>query len=187
MIHKLGICDVDHDDEVILQQLIAPGSGLKRLGITDNELPYTSTLITTLFQPSSVQELQLLTDDTILRTELLPHENTNLKELTISRNLLYPLAALIVNITSLTYLEINGPLDSDLPVLTNIVQSHCTLEVLFISKINDYNNSTNLLQLIEATDDSEHVVTLELDKSDYDKLPAHIHELYEDLLEPYSE
>ena len=186
-LHKLGICDVDHDDEVILQQLIAPGSGLKRLGITDNELPYTSTLITTLFQPSSVQELQLLTDDTILRTELLPHENTNLKELTISRNLLYPLAALIVNITSLTYLEINGPLDSDLPVLTNIVQSHCTLEVLFISKINDYNNSTNLLQLIEATDDSEHVVTLELDKSDYDKLPAHIHELYEDLLEPYSE
>ena len=134
-----------------------------------------------------MQKLELFPDDTILGTELLPHGNTNLKELSISRNLLHSLAALIVNITSLTYLMILDPLDSTLPVLTNIVQSHRTLEVLFISKINDYTNFTNLLQLIEAADDSEHVVTLQLHKSDYDKLPAHIHELYEDLLDPIDE
>ena len=66
------------------RQLIAPGSGLKRLWISVNELPYASTLIPTLFQPSSVENLVLLTDDTILGTELLPHGNTNLKELSIS-------------------------------------------------------------------------------------------------------
>ena len=44
------------------------------------------------------------------------YENTNLKKLTISNNFLRPLAALIVNITLLTYLEITDPLDSDLPV-----------------------------------------------------------------------
>ena len=188
-LHMLFLWDVDHDDEVILQQLIAPGSGLKYLWVSVKKLSYTmsSTLIPTLFQPSSVQKLELFPDDTILGTELLPHGNTNLKELSISRNLLHSLAALIVNITSLTYLMILDPLDSTLPVLTNIVQSHRTLEVLFISKINDYTNFTNLLQLIEAADDSEHVVTLQLHKSDYDKLPAHIHELYEDLLDPIDE
>ena len=165
------------------------GMDLIHLGIRDNELPYSSTLIQIVFQPSSVQKLELMLTDnnTILGTELLPHKNTNLKELTISRNLLHPLAALIVNITSLTNLQIHDLLDSDLPVLTNIVQSHSTLEVLSISEINDYTNSTNLLQLIEAADDSEHVVTLQLDKSDYDKLPAHIHEQYEHLLDPIDE
>ena len=187
-LHRLEIQDFDHDDNVILQQLIAPGSGLKRLWISVNELPYASTLIPTLFQPSSVENLVLLTDDTILGTELLPHGNTNLKELSISGNLLHLLAALIVNITSLTYLLIDSVLqDSDLPVLTNIVQSHSTLGVLTISKINHCINSTNLLQLIEAADDSEHVVILRLHKSDYDKLPAHIHKLYEDLLKPIAD
>ena len=65
-----------------------------------------------------------------MRTELLPHSNTNLKKLIISRDFIHLLAALIPNIVSLTYLEILYPLDSDLPVLTNIVQSHHTLEVL---------------------------------------------------------
>ena len=65
-LHRLEIQDFDHDDNVILQQLIAPGSGLKRLWISVNELPYASTLIPTLFQPSSVENLVLLTDDTIL-------------------------------------------------------------------------------------------------------------------------
>ena len=123
-----------HDDEVILQQLIAPGSELRRLEY-NGEL-HTNTLIPLLFQPSSLQELILEVDiqEIVFHHELLPHKNTNLKELTISPNLLRPLAALIVNITSLIHLKIySALLDSDLPVLTNIVQSHRgTLEVLLI-------------------------------------------------------
>ena len=152
----------DHDDKVIFQQLIAPGSGLRRLECRNtfrlNELYYTSTFIPLLFQPSSLQELRLEfgIQDIMLCDELLSHENTNLKELTISRNLLHLLAALIMNITSLTYLKIDLLQDSDLPVLTNIVQSHQTLEVLQIGLI-DYSsdeNETNLLQLIEVAGNS---------------------------------
>ena len=96
-----------------LQQLIAPGSGLRRLEYRNRRFKntielHTSKPISLLFQPSSLQELtlDLGLQDIVLHDELLPHENTNLKELTISRNLLHPLAALIMNITSLTYLEI---------------------------------------------------------------------------------
>ena len=114
----------DHDDEIILQQLIAPGSGLKRLEYRVRPDLLTTTPIPILFQPSSLQKLTLVLEDIVLHDELLPHENTNLKELTITRNLLHPLAALIMNITSLTYLGIVvGLRDSDLPVLTIIVQS----------------------------------------------------------------
>ena len=116
---------IDHDDLVILQQLIAPGSELKYLFIFGITSQISSSLISTLFQPSSLQELTLSTDDAINETQLLPHVNTNLKELTISHNLLHPLAALIM-LTSLTYLGTGYLLDSDLPVLTNIVQSHHT-------------------------------------------------------------
>ena len=190
---KLDLFEVkiDHDDLVILQQLIAPGSELESLFIYHFISQISSLLISTLFQPSSMQELILSTDDTINETQVLPHGNTNLKKLTISRNLLRPLAALIMNITSLTYLKIHFPLDSDLSFLTNIVQSHHTLEVLDIEKIEvldigqDYTDSTNLLQLIEAADSNEHVVTFELDTSDYHKLPSHIHEQYKHLLKPY--
>ena len=181
----------DHDDEVILEQLIAPGSGLRRLeyhNIRISDL-HMNTLIPLLFQPSSLQELALNLglEDIVLHDELLPHENTNLKELTISRNLLRPLAALIVNITSLTYLEISILLpDSGLPVLTNIVQSHHTLEVLHITSIyyNSNENETNLLQLIEAAGNSR-LKKLRLHKLDYDMLPPHIHEQYKHLLEPW--
>ena len=112
------------------------------------------TLIRLLFQPSSLQELTLNLDlqDIVLHDELLPHENTNLKELTISRNLLHQLAALINEYTSLTYLWIRfySLQDSDLPVLTNIVRSHHTLEELCIGFISCDNYETELLQLIEA-------------------------------------
>ena len=178
--------NINHDDLVILQQLIAPGSELKSIICFDIEPQISSLLISTLFQLSSLQELRLSTtaDDTIIETQLLPHGNTNLKKLSITRNLLHPLAALIVNITSLTYLEINHPLASDLPVLTKIVQSHHTLEVLHIYKIQNCTDSTNLLQLIEAADSNEHVVTLELYVLDYSRLPPHIHEQYKHLLKP---
>ena len=198
------LCDdvVSFDDEVILQQLIAPGSGLRRLVCNGDLHANTSvtkgnsdTFISLLFQPSSLQDLSLTVGyqfKEIILHELLPHENTNLKKLTISRNFLHPLAALIVNITSLTYLEINnkqyptsGLEDSDLPVLTNIVQSHHTLEVLEIREIiycTSTYTSTNLLQLIEAAGNSQ-LKKLRLDKSNYDELPQHIHIQYKHLLE----
>ena len=184
---ELILCQVsiDHDDLVILQQLIAPGSELESLFILLIKSQISSQLlISILIQPSSLQELTLFSDDTINETQLLPRGNTNLKKLTISRKHLRPLAALIVNITSLTYLQINDPLDSDLPVLTNIVLSHHTLEVLQIEEIQNRTDSTNLLQLIEAADSNEHAVTFRLG-SEYDKLPPHIHEQYKHLLEPY--
>ena len=186
-IKELDVWDVniDHDDLVGIQQLIAPGSELKSLFFRRVDSQIISLLISTLFQPSSLQELILFTDDTINETQLLPHGNTNLKKLTISRNLLHPLAALIMNITSLIYLKIHDLLDSDLPVLTNIVQSHHTLEVLSIFNIYDCTDSTNLLQLIEAADSNEHVVTFKLYHSDYNKLPPHIQEQYKHLLKPY--
>ena len=184
---ELWIVDIDHDDLVILQQLIAPGSGLKSLLISGDKSQcqiISSLLISTLFQPSSLHELTLINVDTINETQLLPHGNTNLKELHISFDL-HPLAALIVNMTSLTYLKIDLPLDSDLPVLTNIVQSHHTLEVLHIFAIQNCTDSTNLLQLIEAADSNEHVVTFKLGLSTYNMLPPHIHEQYMHLLKPF--
>ena len=178
-------CDFGHDDEVALQQLIAPGSGLRRL---DCIVVRSNILLAIFFQPSSLQELRLnyVFQVRIDCHEPLPHVNTNLKELTISRNLLHPLAALIMNITSLTYLKIsNSPLDSDLPVLTNIVQSHHTLEVLKIGwkPYNSDENITKLLQLIEAAGNSR-LKKLILHILNYDKLPPHIHEQYKHLLEP---
>ena len=181
--------NIDHDDLVILQQLIAPGSELKSLVIFGIESQISSLLISTLFQLSSLEELTLShTDDTMDETQLLPHGNTNLKILGISCNLLHPLAALIMNITSLTYLNIVLLLNNDLlPVLTNIVQSHHTLEVLQISFIQHCTDSTNLLQLIEAADSNKHVVTFKLDESDYNMLPPHILEQYKHLLKPFDD
>ena len=201
--HRLVLnidCDIDLDDEVALQQLIAPGSGLRRLEYMDL---HSNMLLAIFFQPSSLQELRLKYESNVQIDchKPLPHVNTNLKELAISPNLLHPLAALIKNITSLTYLKISSfllyfdlPLDSDDPlvsdllVLTNIVQSHHTLEVLEIGWINyriDENETTLLLQLIEAAGNSR-LKKLRLYKSDYDKLPPHIHEQYKYLLEPSS-
>ena len=179
-------CDIDHDDEVALQQLIAPGSGLRRLEYIDL---HSNILLAIFFQPSSLQQLRLEYESKVQIDcqEPLPYVNTNLKELTITRNLLRPLAASIVNITSLTYLKIcNDLLDSDLPVLTNIVQSHHTLEVLQIGWIRYKRdeNETNLLQLIEAAGNSR-LKNLRLNESDYDNLPPHNHEQYKHLLETY--
>ena len=174
----------DHNDEIILQQLIAPGSGLRRLEYK-GEL-HTNTLIPLLFQPSSLQELTLdIGYQEYVPHELLPHKNSNLKKLTMSRGLLHPLAALFMN--NITYLAITSTsflFSSDLPVLTNIVQSHHTLEELQIGDIiidfcSDY--STNLLQLIEAAGNSR-LKKLRLYKRDYDELPSHIQEQYKHLL-----
>ena len=142
--------DLDHDDEAVLHQLIAPGSGLRRLECCGELHTNTYTLMPLLFQPSSLQELRVDVryQEITVNCEL-PHKNTNLKKLTISRGLLHPLAALIVNITSLTYLEISKPLDSVLPDLTNIVQSHSTLEVLQIGWLILCETSTEALKVRE--------------------------------------
>ena len=178
--------NIDHDDEVIIQELIASGSALTKLQYVSIKERHTNTFIPLLFQPSSLQELKLNTSD-IIKTELLPCENTNLKKLIISRNLLHSLATVIMNITSLTLLEISDrPLSSDLPVLTNIVRSHDSLEVLQIKDIKNRNASPdsaiNLLQLVVAAGKSR-LKKLRLNKSDYDKLPPHICEHYKDLFE----
>ena len=200
----LLLCDdvVSHNDEVVLQQLIAPGSGLRSLRYTGRYYVINPTcpkgnsekFVSLMFHPSSLQVLELIAGDeyTGLPHELLPHENTNLLKLKISSNLLRPHAALIINMTSLVYLEINnvlsedasiGPLDSDLPVLTNIVQSHHTLEVLRIGVIQSRTtSSTNLLQLIITAGNSG-LKKIILDISDYDELPSHILEQYHHLLE----
>ena len=179
-------CDIDHDDEVALQQLIAPGSGLRRLEYIDL---HSNILLAIFFQPSSLQELRLKYEsyDEIDCHEPLPHVDTNLKELTITSELLHPLAALIMNITSLTYLEIGSVGDNDLLVLINIVQSHHTLEELKIGNSMHYFGEqikANLLQLIEAAGNTR-LKKLRLSKSDYHNLPPHIHEQYKHLLEPY--
>ena len=182
---KLFSVSIDHDDEVIIQQLIAPGSGLRRLEYTYGD-SYTDTFIPLLFQQSSLEELRLYVR-VKMRTELLPHSNTNLKKLIIKRDCIHLLAALITNIVSLTYLGIGTlyTLDSDLPVLTNIVQSHHTLKVLDIVQIDCDASPTNMLRLIEAAGNSQ-LTELRLHVSDYDKLPLHIHKLYEHLLKPSS-
>ena len=218
------------DAEVILKELIAPESGLRKLEYHHSML-HSNTLIPLFFQPSSVQELTLDAgvqevslekldqegSDLYLAVNLLPYENRNVKKLTITHNLLQPLAALIVNITTLTYLIINQPRVSNISVLTNIVQSHHTLEVLkvgkiehshcvggkielsryVVGKIEDYHSVRkdnafcpadmsyiNLLQqLIEAANNSR-LNKLKISKTDYDRLPPHIHEQYKHLLEP---
>ena len=158
----------DHNHEVILQQLITPGSGLRRLKYSAG-YRRTNTLIPLLFQPSSLHELTLYTSYS--SHNLLPHENANLKKLVISYDLLHSLAALIVNITSLTYLKVGAPQYSDLPVLTNIVQSHRTLEVLEIGLILGHftstEPSTNLLQLIEVAGNSRLIKKLKLYKLEF--------------------
>ena len=88
--------------------------------------------------------------------ELLNYANTNPKELILLELLIQPLAALLPNATSLVYLEITGDVsDNDLPVLTNIVQSHPTLEVLNITDLPLMCNSTKLSPLVEAAGNSK--------------------------------
>ena len=74
-----------------------------------------NTFIPLLLQQSSVQELQLVIScsDIIIKTELLPHRNEKLDKLTISRNILHQLVALIQKFTSLTYLAIAEPKDNE--------------------------------------------------------------------------
>ena len=117
-----------------------------------------------MFDQSSLEEL--IIHQLSFETTLISHENTNLKRLTISGNLLQPLAAVLPNITSLTYLRINYPVaNSDLLVLIDLVQSHTTLVELEIASKDhssfDCEVLTNLPKLREAADNCQKVLTID--------------------------
>ena len=128
----------------------------------------------------SLEELVVRTAN--IDTELLPHTSTNLKKLTISCELVQPLAALLPN-TSLTHLVVDTLVyDSDLPFLTSLIESHSTLQVLELGKIVDYASnhkpaytslasaSRNLCQLVEVAISSQ-LKKSKLHEEDYDYLP----------------
>ena len=180
--------NVNEDDEAVLRQLIAPETGLKSLSVrTINDYTHTSSFIPMLLDDSSLEELVVRTGSKAnIDTELLPHTNTNLKKLTISCELVQPLAALLPN-TSLTHLVVDTLVyDSDLPFLTSLIESHSTLQVLELGKIADYASnqkpaytslasaSHNLHQLVEVAISSQ-LKKLKLHEEDYDYLPAEYH------------
>ena len=176
----------DRDNDKVILQHLAPGSGLLKL-----EYYYSRTLIDLplFFQQSSLQELTLFNISCVMKaSEPFPSRNANLKNLTISNDFLDPLAAFILNIISLTFMKIISPLDSGLPVLASIVQSHRTLRVLHIGQIRypDNAETTNLMKLVEAAGNSKfELKLLRLARSNYDVLPLHFQEHYSHLLQPY--
>ena len=173
---------IGHDDEVILQELTTQGIELRSLEYRGGSC--TDSFILLLFQHLSIQSLVLnifqLDDNAKLQ---FTHSNTSLLELTVSTYCFHPLAGLILNSTSLNYLEIAPySFERDLPVLTNIIQSHRSLEVLKIGRIVGLVSPTpSLLQLVEAAGNSR-LKKLSLHQFHYDKLPLQIRK---PLLEPF--
>ena len=92
-----------------------------------------------LLDDSSLEELVVRTGSEVnMDTGLLPRSNSNLTKLTISCELVKPLAALLPK-TSLTHLVVDTLVyDSDLPFLTSLVKYHSTLKVLELGKIVEY-------------------------------------------------
>ena len=108
----------------------------------------------------------------------------NLKKLTISCELVQPLAALLHN-TSLTHLVIDSQVyNSDLRFLTGLVESHSTLQVLKLGKIVHYSlipnptytssasTSRNLHQLVTVAINSQ-LKMLKLHQEDYNYIPEY--------------
>ena len=164
---------IDLDDEVILKQLF----GMIQLrSLVCYGYKCTNTFLSLVFQHPSIQSLELhlsgLDNDTELQ---LPHSNTSLMNFTTYSINLRLLARLILDCTSLNYLEIFKHTYDNLPVLTNIVQSHPSLEILQISDVIkcDHGLSPNLLDLVEAARNSR-LKSLILTQSDYDNLPSHM-------------
>ena len=183
---KLQDCSCSDNDVALLQQLIVPGSGLRRLVYKNMDVNTmcADTLVPTLLAQSSLEELTIDTFFVSIKTDLLPLNNTNLKVLVISDSLLRSLAVLLPNITSLAYLRITSIPNSDLPVLTEVVRSHATLQVLEIGGSYQYNEpayTPSLLQLVK-TAGSNQLQELRLVQNKYDSLPLHIREQYKHLL-----
>ena len=116
-----------------------------------------------------------------INTDFLSHSNTSLKKLTISSELIQPLATLLPNITSLTYLETVGIVThSDVSVLITTVQSLHYLDVLRL-RDHGFTSRTDLSELVMAAGNSR-LKELSLDSRYYDNLPQHIREHYKHLL-----
>ena len=179
---ELLYVNIEEEDEETLKKLIAVKSGLTSLTYrTVNEYTHTRSLLPMLFGPSSLETLVVRTGSVVnMDTELLPHINTNLKKLTISRELVKPLASLLPNTSSLTHLVVASRVhDSDLPILNHIIASLPALQVLELGKI--YcgsipvpleSASSNLYELAKVAISSQ-LKNLKLHKKDYDCLPEY--------------
>ena len=183
---ELLYVNIDEKDEEDLKKLIACKGGPKSLKYrTVNEYTHTRSLIPMLLDNSSLEELVVRPSSEVnMDTELLPHSNTNLKKLTISCELVQPLAALLPH-TSLTHLVVDSQVyDSDLPFLTSLVESHSTLQVLKLGKIVHSASSPkstctsltsalrNLHQLVKVAINSQ-LKMLKLHPEDYKYLPEY--------------
>ena len=74
-------------------------------------------------------------------------------------------------------------MDSGLSVLTNIVQTHPTLEVLDIEAVlHSHKKQLQLSPLVEAAGCKSQLKELRLPKHNYDRLPSHIREAHKQLL-----
>ena len=189
-LRSLCLCglDVDNGDEVVLCRLIQHQSRLRKVeyyGVVHSFFRKTGTglFIPMLLGLSSMEELTI-SFDVKIQTQLLPHSNTNLKQLTIHQELIQPLATLLPNISSLTYLEVVGLVTgSDIPVLIITVQSLHMLEVLHLGFRHMHSDSRihDLSELV-VTAGISRLKELRLDPYYYDKLPQHIQVHYNHLL-----
>ena len=171
---------VSYSDLAVLTNIVQSHPTLEELNINNIERSFgvrNPTEIFSLVEAAGNSRLKKLTINKCDVIELLNYANTNPTEVIIPSLLIQPLAALLPNITSLVYLEITGYVsDSDLPVLSNIVRSHPTLEVLDIIKVWSI-NLTELSLLVEATINSQ-LKEIRVDKYCYDKLPSHFREAH---------
>ena len=173
------------DSEIfVLSNIVQSHPTLEVLNINERWV-YNSTELSSLVEAAGNSQLKKLTIGKCDIIELLNYADTNPKELIILSRLLQPLVALLPNITSLVYLEITGyVLDSEIFVLSNIVQSHPTLKVLNILRIS-VDSSTEVSSLIEAAGNSQ-LKKLILHKRYYDQLPSCTREAHKQLLKPYT-
>ena len=184
---ELFYVKIDEKDEKALKKLIAAKSGPKSLTYRiGNGHTHTRSLIPMLLNDSFLEELVVRTGSVVkMDTKLLPRSNANLKKLTISCELVQPLAALLCKTSVMTHLVVYSPVaDSDLPFLTSLIESHSTLQVLELGKI--YYASTQkpitYTSLTSASRNLHHLVKVainsqlnmfKLHKDDYHYLPEY--------------
>ena len=168
---ELLYVNVDEEDEKVLKQMIAAKSGPKSLTY-QTVYTHTSSLIPMLLDDSSLEELTVRTGSVVnMDTKLLPRSNTKLRKLTISCELVQPLAVLLPN-TSLTHLVIDRQVyDSDLSILKCLIESHSKLQVLKLGKTVHYGltpepTSSDLHQLAEVASNSQ-LKKLKVHQDDY--------------------
>ena len=180
---------IDEKDEEALKKLITAKSGPKSLTYrTGNEYTHTRSLIPMLLD-SSLEELVVKTGSEVnVDNKLLPRPNAYLKKLTISCELVQPLASLLPKTSFMTHLVVD-PLvyDSNLPFLTIFVESHSTLQVLELGRMLHYAStpepiymytsltasaSQNLRKLVKVAINSQ-LKKFKLHQEDYKYLPEY--------------